>query len=227
MNELNLRVNRYPLSTDRLAEMQDTYMHINRAIADIRRGTRRYNFIVSGCRNSGESGYVVYDGKIYNVLASNNNTHNYLRLVSEEITVDDNGVDTVVSIETHFEWAEDGEIYVPDTRRMRVELSHPDTKMVPIMTAGDTPMELPNMLCGWSNGKFLIKGSYTMQNSIGVRLQLPTDAIPAVDVAIPVKVAGVYKMVVPDIATGIITIQEELPSDAGIPIEINVAIEEG
>lgn len=226
MNELKLRTDRYPLTADRLAEMQDTYMHIGSAIGDIRRHARKYNFIVSGCRSNGESGYVVYDGQIYNVLSTNNTSLNSLKLVETEVKVDDNGNNTVVSVERHFEWSADGELYYPDMRRMSVKLAHPDTEMVPIMTAGNNPMEIPTILCGWVNGKFLIEGKYNMQNNIGVRLQLPADAIPTHDVAIPVKVAGVYKMVVPDVSTGVIVIEESLPSDAGIPIEINAVIEE-
>lgn len=226
MNELKLRADRYPLTADRLAEMQETYIHIGSAIGGLRNGVIKHNFIVSGCRNNGESGYVVYDGQIYNVLSTNNTNLNNLKLVETEVKVDDNGNNVVVSTERHFEWSATGELHYPDMRRMNVKLAHPDTEMVPIMTAGSNPMEIPTILCGWVNGKFLIQGKYNMQNNVGISLQLPADAIPTHDVVLPVKVAGVYKMVVPDVSTGVIVIEDSLPSDAGIPIEINATIEE-
>lgn len=228
MNKLKLDGERFPLTVDRLAEMQDTYMHISKAIGEMRDRGVKYNYILSGCLNRGDAGYVVYNGEIYNVVSSFNTSYEYLKLVTTDATNEDNDTTVVVSTEQHFEWAESGEIFVPDTRRLKATLIRPDTAMSVLTTADSNALIVTNagtLKGGWLGGNYLIQGKYVVGGQITPTIQLPSSAIPTTEVLLPIKVGGEYKYVVPDVSTGIITIAAQL--DGGTVIELNTVIDGG
>lgn len=226
MNKLKLDGERFPLTVDRIAEMQDTYMHISKAIGEVLDRGVKYNYILSGCLNRGDDGYVVYNGEIYNVVSSFNSSYEHLKLVTTDVTNEDNDTTVVVSTEQHFEWSNDGEIFVPDTRRLKVSLRHPDTAMSVLTTADSGALIATNigqLKGGWQGGDYHIQGKYMIGGQVTPTIQLPASAIPLTEVLLPVKVDGEYKYVVPDISTGIITIAAQL--DGGTVIEFNTVID--
>ena len=228
MNKLKLDGERFPITVNRLAEMQDTYMHISKAIGEMRDRGVKYNYILSGCINRGDSGYVVYNGEVYNVVSSANNGQEYLKLVETQTTNEDNDTTVIVSTEQHFEWSNEGEIFVPGTRRLKATLIRPDTAMSVLTTADSNVLIATNagtLKGGWIGGNYLIQGKYVVGGQITPTIQLPSSAIPTTEVFLPVKVGGEYKYVVPDVSTGIITIAAQL--DGGTVIEFNTVINGG
>lgn len=230
MKDINVNLPQYPLTVDTLGEMQEDYKSVATAIATMKnsRGQRR-NFILSGCEEIGKSGYVVYDGVLYNVIANNNATANTMEIViTEKIDVVE-GQTEVISTDKHIEWVEGGSIIYEDLYQASINVYRRDSEFEHLTIAGLTS-EMSNtpIMCGMRGGELVISGSYAVRGSYvgAMSLYLPPAYIPTVDVIIPVKVNGEYTMSVVDASTGSITVL--LPSNeggaAGVVISINAAI---
>lgn len=230
MKEINVNLPQYPLTVDTLGDMQEDYKSVATAIATMKnsRGQRR-DFILSGCEEIGKSGYVVYDGVLYNVIANNNATANTMEIVITEKTDIVEGQTEVISTDKHIEWVEGGSIIYEDLYQASINVYRRDSEFEPLTIAGLTP-EMSNtpIMCGLRGGDLVISGSYTVRGYTGaISLYLPHIYIPTVDVIIPVKVNGEYTMSVVDASTGSITVL--LPSNeggvAGVVINIIAAID--
>lgn len=229
MNEINASLSQYPLSVDTLGDMQADYKHVATAVATMRNSSgRRRNFILSGCEQIGDSGYIVYNNVLYNVVANNNTTANTLEIVVTEKTDTIDGQMVVISTEKHIEWTEGGSILYDELFRASLNCHRMDSEFQPLTIASDSGIKINTpIMCGLQGGDLIISGSWTTLRYIdSVTLSLPSIYIPIVDVIIPVKVRDEYTMAVVDSSVG--TIKVLLPSDSsvdGVNITINAAID--
>ena len=230
MKDINVNLPQYPLTVDTLGEMQEDYKSVATAIAKMKnsRGQRR-NFILSGCEEVGKSGYVVYDGVLYNVIANNNATTNTMEIVITDKTGVVEGQTEVISTDKHIEWIEGGSIIYEDLYQASINVYRRDSELEPLTIAG-LAAEISNtpIMCGMQGGNLVISGTYLVRGYTGaISLYLPHLYIPTVDVIIPVKVNGEYTMSVVDASTGSITVS--LPSNeggvVGVVIKIIAAID--
>lgn len=226
MNRLNYDIGKYPLTVERMAEMQATYQHLADAIATWRdrQGVKR-NFIFSGCRRLGDSGYIVFNDELYNVLSSNDNTCQYLKVVATEVTDTIDGEVKLISTERHLEWVSaesDSDITYSELMRFQPSLEKQDTNPINLSASNDSGiMVLYNQFSARiSNGDIYISGEHTFRTARnGFSLQLPTSLIPIVDSVIPVRINDGYLIAIVRSDNGVILIDYDFKENDTLKID--------
>lgn len=88
MNKQILNQNTFPLTVNRLAEMQEDYNAIANALAGLKEaGNSETKYIVSGCENRGDHGYVMWDGELMEVIADADSSKVNLDVYTETVSV--------------------------------------------------------------------------------------------------------------------------------------------
>lgn len=88
MNSQILNQNTYPLTVNRLAEMQNDYNAIANALAGLKDASENETkYIISGCVNRGDHGYVMWDGELMEVIADADSSKVNLDVYTETIAV--------------------------------------------------------------------------------------------------------------------------------------------
>ena len=88
MNSQILNQNTYPLTVNRLAEMQEDYNAIANALAGLKEaGNSETKYIVAGCENRGDHGYVMWDGELMEVIADADSSKVNLDVYTETVSV--------------------------------------------------------------------------------------------------------------------------------------------
>lgn len=226
MNRLNYNIEKYPLTVERMAEMQTTYQHLADAIATWRdrQGTKR-NFIFSGCRKLGDFGYIVFNDELFNVLSSNDNTCQYLKVVTTEVTDTIDGETKVVSTERHLEWVAneaDSDITYSELMRFQPSLEKQDSEPINLSASNDSGIMVlyDQFSVKISNGDIYISGEYIFRTARnGFSLQLPTSLMPIVDTVIPVRINDGYVIAIVRADNGVILIDYEFKENDTLKID--------
>lgn len=230
MYKLNLNIDKYPLTVERLREMQDTTQHVSNALAGIRdRYGRKKSFILSGCERAGDAGYVIHNDEMYNVVKSSSVGVAYLKIETKQIKDVIDGVSTVISTETYMTWSttdNGAAIAYADLARLKVDLAKADTEPVKLFGIGaiGSLVMLDKFSAYISNGDVVISGEYDATfDSNGYSLQLPSQFIPTVDRIIPIRINDSYGTAIVTSDAGVIKIAGEIKK--GDIIRINTVIE--